>query len=198
MLDQFDLGHDFFEKLALVDEGIARAVAANNCPACGGRLHRGDYERKPRGGLIAPKGETSVTRFSLCCGREGCRKRALPPSVRFLGRRVYLGVVVIVASIVAQALTELGELGELRSKTGVPARTVRRWLGWWSGPFVTTEVFVTVCARLVGVAAAELPSSIVERLEGSPMEKVSAMLDLLAPLTTRSVPDGSRYVRDAA
>lgn len=195
MLDQFDLGHEFFEKLTRVDERIARAVAANDCPACGGPLHQGNYARKPRGGLIAPNGEMSVTRFSLCCGREGCRKRALPPSVRFLGRRVYLGAVVIVASIVAQALTTLREL---RSKTGVPARTVRRWLGWWCGPFVATEVFVTVCARMVGVAVADLPSSIVERLDGSPTEKVRAMLDLLAPLTTRSVPDGSRYLRDAA
>ena len=195
MVDQFDLGHEFFEELTRLDEKIAQAVAANDCPACGGRLHRGNYERKPRGALIAPEGETSVTRFSLCCGREGCRKRALPPSVRFLGRRVYLGAVVIVASIVAQALATLREI---RSKTGVPARTVRRWLGWWSGPFITTEVFVTVSARLVGVAVAQLPSSIVDRFEGSPATRVRAMLVLLAPLTTRSVPDGARYLRDAA
>ena len=34
-------------------------------------------------------------RFSFCCDRDGCRKRVTPPSVRFLGRRVYLGAVVI-------------------------------------------------------------------------------------------------------
>ncbi|MCU1348942.1 MAG: hypothetical protein JWO56_1972 [Acidobacteria bacterium] len=195
MLDQFDFGHEFFEKLRRIDERIARAVAVNNCPACGGRLHQGNYKRKPRGALIAPEGEASVIRFSLCCGREGCRKRALPPSVRFLGRRVYLGAVVIVASMVAQALRTLTEL---RAKTGVPARTVRRWLGWWGGPFITTEVFVTVCARMVGVSVADLPSSIVDRLGGSPTEQVRTMLDLLAPLTTKSVPDGARYLRDAA
>src|SRR5271157_4368665 len=69
-----------------------------------GPLHRSDYDRKPRGALIAPAGEAFVRRFSLCCGREGCRKRATPPSLRFLGRRVYLGAVVLVASMLAQAL----------------------------------------------------------------------------------------------
>src|SRR5258708_166628 len=101
MVDEIDLGGEFFRLLEQLDEGMARQVAAKGCPRCAGPLHRGNYKRKPRGALIAPAGETSVVRFSLCCGREGCRKRATPPSVRFLGRRVYLGAVVIVASIVA-------------------------------------------------------------------------------------------------
>jgi hypothetical protein len=195
MLDQFDLGHEFFQKLTRIDEEIADAVRVGDCPACGGPLHRGNYARKPRGALLASNGETSVIRFSLCCGSEGCRKRALPPSVRFLGRRVYLGAVVIAVSVIARALENLGEI---RSKTGVPARTVRRWLEWWHVPFISTEVFVTVCARLVGAAIAQLPSSIFDRLEGTATERVRAMLEMLAPLTTTSVPDGSRYLRGAA
>src|SRR5271170_745472 len=104
MVDEVDLGCEFFTLLEQHDEGVARRVAAAGCPRCVGPLHRGDYDRKPRGALIAPAGEEFVRRFSLCCGREGCRKRATPPSLRFLGRRVYLGVVVIVASLVTQAL----------------------------------------------------------------------------------------------
>ena len=98
MVDEVDLGREFCTLLEQHDEGVARRVAAEGCPRCDGPLHRGDYERKPRGALIAPAGEEFVRRFSLCCGREGCRKRATPPSLRFLGRRVYLGAVVIVAS----------------------------------------------------------------------------------------------------
>lgn len=71
---------------------------------CGGPLRAGNFPRKPRGALIAPAGEAFLVRFSLCCGREGCREHATPPSLRFLGRRVYLGVVVIVTSLVAQAI----------------------------------------------------------------------------------------------
>jgi len=33
------------------------------------------------------------TPLSFCCDRDGCRKRVTPPSVRFLGRKVYLGAV---------------------------------------------------------------------------------------------------------
>jgi hypothetical protein len=66
-----------------LDEQIARRVAEAGCQHCGGPLHRADYERKPRGAHLPVAGEAFRTRFSLCCGTEGCCKRALPPSVRF-------------------------------------------------------------------------------------------------------------------
>lgn len=174
---------------------MTRQVAAGGCPACGGPLHRSDYERKPRGAQIAPEGEASVRRFSLCCGREGCRKRTLPPSLRFLGRRVYLGVVVIVASLVAQALGHASALG---GATGVPTRTTRRWLSWWRGAFLRTEVFVAVRARLVGVAIAELPASIVDRLAGSLAQQARTMMGLLGPITAGVTSDRARAPRGIA
>jgi hypothetical protein len=181
MFNQFGLGREFFEVLFRIDEELAEQVRGRRCSWCnGGPLHRGNFDRKPRGALIAPDGAERVVRFSFCCGCEGCRKRTTPPSLRFLGRRVYLGAVVIVASIVERALGVLAE----RRPTGVPVRTTRRWLAWWQGPFISTEVFVTASARLVGVAVSELPTSIVSRLPGSPPEQMRAMLDLLAPLTT--------------
>jgi hypothetical protein len=170
-------------------------MAAGGCPACGGPLHRGDYDRKPRGAQLAPEGEELVRRFSLCCGREGCRKRALPPSLRFLGRRVYLGVVVIVASLVAQAL---GTASALRRATGVPGRTARRWLSWWRGPFIGTAVFVALRARLVGVVVDELPASIVDRLAGSPTQRARALLEWLAPIPTGARSDRARSPRGIA
>jgi hypothetical protein len=192
MVDEVDLGREFFTLLEQHDEGVARRVAAEGCPRCDGPLHRGDYDRKPRGALIAPAGERFVRRFSLCCGREGCRKRATPPSLRFLGRRVYLGVVVIVASLAAQWL---GSAEASRPVTGVPARTTRRWVGWWCGTFVETEVFLAVRARLVGLAVGELPASIVAKLPGRWPERVRAVLEFLAPLTTGSLPAGSPFLR---
>jgi hypothetical protein len=193
MVDDLDLGREFFAALEQFDAGMVHRVAEAGCARCGGRLHRGDYDRKPRGALLAPAGEAFVRRFSLCCGREGCRRRATPPSLRFLGRRVYLGAVVILASMVALGLRATGAS---RQATGVPARTTGRWVGWWQGPFVDTEVFVTICARLVGVCVEQLPSSIVERLPGSWEQRVRRMLEVLAPLTTGSVADGARFVRD--
>jgi hypothetical protein len=195
MVEQIELGGEFFAGLEQRDKEIAQRVAAAGCLVCGeGALHRSDYGRKPRGGLLAHAGEACVKRFSFCCDREGCRKRTTPPSVRFLGRRVYLGAVVIVASMLARVL---GSAAEIRRVTGVPPRTTRRWLGWWCGPFVSTSVFIAVRARLIGVDIAKLPASIVEQLPGSPTEQVHFMLAQLAPLTTGSVPDGARFLRGA-
>lgn len=194
MVDQFDMEREFFAMLEQYDEVITERVASEGCPRCGGPLHRGDYERKPRGGLLAPASEAFSLRFSLCCGREGCRKRATPPSLRFLGRRVYVGAVVIAASILARLLKAALAI---RKATGVPARTVRRWLGWWQGPFLSTEVLVAIRARLVGIEVEQLPTSIVCRLEGTGPGRMQTMLALLAPLTTASVPNGSRFVRSA-
>jgi hypothetical protein len=193
MVHEVRLEREFFSLLEQEDGRIAEQVAAAGCPSCGGPLHRSDYERKPRGALFAPGSESSVERFSLCCGREGCRKRATPPSLRFLGRRVYAGAVVVVASAVAQALTRASEQ---KRATGVPPRTTRRWLAWWQGAFVSTEVFVALRAHLVGVAVESLPTPLLTQLSGSWPERLRKVAMLLAPLTTSSVLDGARYLRD--
>lgn len=192
MFDEIELGSEFFDALVAIDAQITAVVAAAGCRFCGGRLHRGDYARKPRGGTIAVAAEAFTRRFSLCCGRDGCRRRATPPSVRFLGRRVYVGAVVIVATVVAIAI---GAASSARGATGVPARTLRRWLRWWRGPFLATTVFVDVAARIPGVDRRRIPSSILEAMRAGPNERVQSLLAWLSPLTTESVPDGSRFVR---
>jgi hypothetical protein len=193
MFDEFEFGREFFEELAAIDAAILARAAREACRFCGGPLHRGDYARKPRGGLVAIAAEVFTRRFSLCCGREGCRCRATPPSVRFLGRRVYVGAIVIVASVVAlvQAIASAATRA-----TGVPARTTRRWLRWWRGPFVTTPVFVEISGRLVpAVERRSLPTSILERLLGPASARVQSLLGWLAPITTTTTVDGSRFVR---
>ena len=186
MFDQIELGGEFFEGLLAVDVAIVERATAQSCRYCGGRLHRGDYPRKPRGGLIGKAAESFRRRFSLCCGREGCRRRATPPSVRFLGRRVYLGAVVIVASMVAVMKRAASAA---RRSTGIAARTMRRWLRWWRGPFTCTSVFVAVSSRMVpAVSRRALPWSIVERLVGPLEERVGQLLGWLQPITTGSGP----------
>lgn len=199
MMPEGPIDAEFFAKLVEFDARVARAVAARRCPHCGGPLHRGDYERKPRGGLIGPAGEAFSRRFSLCCGRRGCRKRATPPSLRFLGRRVYLEAVVVLASSTAVVTRFLKEVG---TATGVPVRTLRRWLGWWSAAFPTTATWLELRARFVPPppTESELPKSLLERLVAGPppastMEALLLAARQLGPLTTRSVPDGARFLR---
>ena len=178
MFDEIRLRSEFFELLTGIDATIAARVVEKGCRFCGGPLHRGDYPRKPRGGLVAEAAEAFARRFSLCCGREGCRRRATPPSVRFLGRRVYVAA------------------SAARRVTGIPERTTRRWLRWWRGEFVQTPVFVALSGRLVpGIDRVQLPRSILERFAGPASGRLQELLTWLAPITTTSTPDGSRFVR---
>ena len=195
MFNPIELGIEFFEGLVAIDEAIVRQAAEAPCPDCGGPLYRSDHARKPRGGLLAAAGEAFGRRFNLCCGREGCRHRAMPPSVRFLGRRVYLGAVVIMASAVA--LTRMTVAAAVRA-AGVPARTLRRWLGWWRGPFTTSAPFIELCARLIPPPDRRLlPLSLLERLAGDGSAPVGKLLAWLAPITTTSGADASRWLRAA-
>jgi hypothetical protein len=165
-----------------IDARIAAQVQRGACRFCGGRLHRGDYPRKPRGGWVGRAGETFGRRFSLCCSEEGCRRRATPPSVRFLGRRVYVSAVVVVAS--AAALLTATASQAVRS-TGIAARTARRWLRWWRGAFPSTPVFVELPGRfLPALSRPRLPASILERLPGGLEARVQSLLHWLLPLTT--------------
>lgn len=195
MFDQIELGIEFFEGLRAIDEAIVQAAADEACPVCGGPLHRGDYPRKPRGGLVAAFGDELGRRFSLCCGRQGCRKRATPPSVRFLGRRVYVGAAVIVASVVVLAASTAASA--VRA-TGIAARTLRRWLRWWRGAFTETDVFARLSGRLVpAVDRRRLPACLLDRLAGDRADRVGKLLAWLAPLTTASMPEPARLVRGA-
>ena len=195
MFDAFELRGEFFEGLVAIDEAIVERAAAEPCRDCGGPLHRGDYPRKPRLGQLVDAADSFDRRFSLCCGREGCRHRATPPSVRFLGRRVYVGAVVIVASAIA--LTTIAASAIVRA-TGVPARTTRRWLRWWQGPFTTTSPFAELSAHLIPAPERRrLPASLLERLAVDPSRAVAKLLAWLAPITTTSCPDGSRWLRAA-
>lgn len=193
MFDGIELGIEFFKGLVAIDAAILERACAERCQDCGGPLHRGDYPRKPRGGLLGPAAEAFDRRFSLCCGREGCRHRATPPSVRFLGRRVYVGAVVILASVVALAAASARAA---ERATGIAARTSRRWLRWWRGPFTTSAPFVELSGRLVPPPSrSALPTSILERLPGDTTTRVRRLLGWLAPITTDSSPGGSRFLR---
>lgn len=199
------LGLEIFEGLEKIDGAIAAAVAAGRCPYCGGPLHRANYRRKPRGGLLACAGEASTLRHSLCCGRRGCRKRSLPPSLRFLGRRVYLEAAVILGSVLALAQSCMRAAADV---AGVPARTLRRWGAWWRDVFPASATWAELRARFVPPAPDEtdLPRSLLQRLQstcdgaGARDPTGDAMVlaaRYLAPVTTESVADGSRFVRAA-
>jgi len=187
MLSYHRLGRDAsLHALALDwDRGVAEQVRAGGC-GCGGVLHRADYSRKPRGGP-ASMGWEFRRRSSFCCAEEGCRRRTTPPSVRFLGRRVYLAAVVVLASMLYGGLTE-ERARRVRVLMGVPRRTLERWLAWWREQFVSSPLWRAGQGLFAPpVDRAGLPATLAARFGGSsPGERLQKLLEFLSPLTTGS------------
>ncbi len=125
------IGHElhrsgsFWSFLLSIDRDLADSIRQQGC-SCGGRLHCANYPRAPRG-RPDHLPEEYRCRFSVCCDRDGCRKRMTPPSVRFLGRKVYLGAVVILISAMRQGPTPR-RIRELSTLFGVDRATVAQEL----------------------------------------------------------------------
>ena len=86
----------FHEQLLAYDRDLANTARKAKC-RCGGARHSSNFPRKPRG--VPRLGPEHQLRFSFCCVVDGCRLRETPPSLRFLGRKVYLTVAVVLISM---------------------------------------------------------------------------------------------------
>ena len=134
--------------LLAIDQDLAEKTRKKACP-CGGRLHCANYLRKPRGTPLQLP-EPQRLRLSFCCDRDGCRKRVTPPSVRFLGPKVYLGVFVILISAMRQGPTPR-RVRELSLRFGADRRTIARWQVLWREHFPQTPFWKLARARLTPV-----------------------------------------------
>jgi hypothetical protein len=114
----------FWSVLGAIDQDLAETARKKPCPS-GGRLHSANNLRKPRG-TPAQLPEHECLKLSFRCDRDGCRKRVTPPSVRFLGPKVYLGVVVILMSAQRQGPSPR-RVRELSARFGADCRTIARW-----------------------------------------------------------------------
>ena len=175
----------FFRFLMHVDETLAAEAQAAGCPYCGGALHRADYPRKPRGCPASLRADYS-TRLSFCCSQ--CRRRTTARSVRFFGRRVWLGWVVVLGS--TRPVERNPAASALCEALSIPWRTLARWRRWWREDFVQTSLWQVLGARfLPPVAAARLPGGLLKRLPGQGHAPLHQLLALLTPLTI-TAPDG--------
>lgn len=168
-----------------IDADLAETARLAGCE-CGGVLHRSDYPRKPRGGP-AGGGPDFDERISFCCNREGCRRRVTPPSVRFLGRKVYLGAVVVLVSAMLNGPTPR-RVAKLRELFGISERTLRRWSVWWRAAFAATTFWKAAAGRFAPPPPAihALPHSLLERFGGGARDRLVAAIRFLSPLTTTS------------
>lgn len=176
----------FYHLLDRIDAELAETTRCAGCPRCSGVVHKAKYPRKPRGG---PPGlpATYGWRASYCCAADGCRTRATPPSVRFLGRRVYLGAVVVLASALQYGVSKF-RARQLRKLFGVSRQTLERWRSWWLETFPASRFWQSLRGRIMpGVDEATLPHSLLEQFEGSSIDggALAGVLGLLQPISTQ-------------
>ena len=178
----------FFLFLIRLDEELAAQAQGAGC-SCGGVLHRANYPRKPRGCPTLAIREAFSSRLSFCCSR--CRRRTTSMSVRFLGRRVYLGLVVVLCS--ARHAGQNTAAARLCEALAVPLRTLTRWRRWWREDFLQTPLWQAMCACFMPpVSAQGLPGELLARFAGEATEALQRLLRFLAPLTVRALtlPEG--------
>src|SRR5271154_5367710 len=181
MYHELPRGASFWLFLFSIDQDLAHTSQRKAC-SCGGRLHRADYPRKPRGAEDLP--EDYAYRFSFCCARDGCRKRVTPPSVRFLGRKVYLFAVVVLVSAMRQGPSPR-RVYELSQLFGADRRTIARWQIFWREHVPQTPFWKIARGRLSVSETLTLPRSLLEAfLDGDdPCQCWGLLLRFLAPIT---------------
>jgi len=172
----------FHHLLLTFDNDLADAARAGRCARCGGALHSACYPRKLRGRLCR-LGPEHDRRFSFCCAVDGCRSRATPPSLRFLGRKVYLAAIVVLVAIMRHGVTT-SRMGRLSPVIGVDRRTVERWRAWWREGFTAIPFWQAARASFMPPIDSErLPASLLERFSGDDTDRLVALLRFVGPVT---------------
>lgn len=126
-----------YNTLLKIDKELADEARGKGCPRCGGTLHSAKYPRKIKRSCFPIDGK-NIIRFSFCCNTDGCRRRVTPRSVRFMGRRRYLSVVVVLHSALCHGLTQR-RIEEVSKLVGVSLRTLSHWQTWWRETLPRTQ-----------------------------------------------------------
>ena len=173
----------FFSTLVKFDETIARQTRAAGC-ACGGKLHRADYPRKPRG-ILADAEPLFCRRISFCCDHEGCRARTTPLSLRFISRSVYVFAIVLLAA--AMHCQQRAATTTTAQSFDVPRRTLRRWLMFFVSILPALSGFIAERSRFMPpLDESRLPLSLLERFSGDPPDQLVFTLRFVAMITMPS------------
>ena len=174
----------FYELLLKFDEDLAAETKRGRCRVCGGRLDSEPYPRKPRVPPTIQLPEQYDSRFSYSCAVRTCRKRHTPASTRFLGRRIYLGVIVVLATAMQQGPAPW-RMRRLREEFGMSPQTLERWRVWWREAFVESAFWKAAKAAFSPPAdEASAPRSLLERFGGDELDQLTGLLRFLAPLST--------------
>jgi hypothetical protein len=152
---------EFFKILFLIDVDMAERFMLTDCPKCGARLHRGNYSRKPYG-IPENIPDEWLIRHSFCCSNRNCRRRVLPPSCRFLDRKVYWSAIILVAVTLKQGRTQGYGINKLKEKFNVSRHTLKRWITYFKEVFPVSHRWKEIKGRIgIPVSHDDLPGSVI-------------------------------------
>lgn len=168
-----------------IDRDLAAKARVSGCQhrGCNGKLHSAQYPRKILDKSCVEDGDRDkLKRYSFCC--DTCRRRTTPASVRYLGRRVYPAVLVLVLSAMSEGVTG-SRAAQLRETFGVARRTLERWRHWWREIFVKTPFWAIARGRFMPTLdQGALPGCLVEIFQAQDMKaRLVQCLRFLGPIT---------------
>jgi len=177
----------FYQFLVQIDRDLAEQTRQSGCRFCGQRVHSACYARRPRGVPegIEPGPEFPIC-YSFCCRAEGCRRRHRAPSVRFLGRKVYLATVVLLVTAMRQGPSPR-TVSELSRLFGADRRTLVRWRRWWQAIFPGSDLWRREAGQFTpSVEVGQLPQSLIAAwTTGTVRDQILGVLKFLSPLGTK-------------
>ena len=131
----------------------------------GGPLDVANYPRKPRGEHRDALSSQYSVRLSFCCANS--RRRITPLSMRFLGRKVYVGGIISLISAGAIAMND-EHCSRLIEALNLLKQTLYRWHLWWTKQLPASAYW---CALSGGfsppIPPARLPGQLLVHLHGS-------------------------------
>lgn len=154
MLQELTKKASLFSLLHRIDLDLAHQCRLKKCPHCGGVLHTANYPRQP---WDAPAGisEDLTIRQSLCCAQPGCRKRTLPPSTIFFGRKKYWSAIIVVVMALRQKPNGWST-AKLVKMFGITRNTIKRWIVWFKEVFPVSDQW----RRLRGLVCSSVSSQL--------------------------------------
>ena len=169
-----------YDGLRRIDADLAEQARAAGCPRCGGPLDSAPWERKPRGCDEVP--DDAKKRHGLCC--RSCRRRVLPASALFQGRKVYWGAVVLISVAVRQRRIAGSTARQLRALFGVSTATLRRWMSFFVVDMPKSALWKRLRGRVSpAVRDDALPDALLaefDRVHGLGEQALAACLAFLA------------------
>lgn len=166
----------------MLDVASADSCRLSGCWHCGGRLHVGDYARKPRG-VPEPFQSFYEKRLSFTCAR--CHRRCTPPSVRFFGRiRTVAGLAILIAALTRGPSERRCRQLERCFGVRVSVSTWQRWRRWWRERFLSTRFWMQSRGQFPDPAGlGRMPAGLLGAFSGRLVERLLLTLRFCSPLT---------------